>query len=395
MNPILFLFGFCKISADAVNASRLLNLCLENSFSFSRFRGREDGGISFLCPLLTAKKLLQLAEERTIVLEVSRYGGLPLSLLRRTKRYGLIVGGICATLLLFFSGRYVWDVRVTGNERLTGSEVLEELSACGFGIGSPLRGFHAGELENRVLLQSDDLAWLSVHIDGTVAMVQVLERVERPEDTPVKPANLIASCDGQIESVELLRGDCVVKVGQAVRSGELLVSGVYDSQTVGVRFTRAAGRILARTEHHYQIEIPLETTQKVYTEEKKSGIWLNFFQKSVKIFKSTGNEGGSCDIIKREKSFAGIGLQNIPVWLTVETSRFYEEIPVKRTEEQALLLAYESLAKELESLSADAQLLRKEIATTLTDRSVILDCTVLCIEDIAVQSEFEVSELWS
>ncbi|MBR7098488.1 MAG: hypothetical protein IKC59_03655, partial [Clostridia bacterium] len=77
------------------------------------------------------------------------------------------------------------------------------------------------------------------------------------------------------------------------------------------------------------------------------------------------------------------------------TSRFYEEIPVKRTEEQALLLAYESLAKELESLSADAQLLRKEITTTLTDRSVILDCTVLCIEDIAVQSEFEVSELWS
>ena len=395
MNPILFLFGFCRISADAVNAPRLLNLCLENSFPFARFRGREDGGISFLCPLLTAKKLLQLAETRQILLEADRHGGLPLSLLRRMKRYGLILGGICAVLLLFFSGRYVWDVRVTGNEKMTTSEVIAELNECGFGVGSSLRRFHAGELENRVLLQSDDLAWLSIHIDGTVAMVQVLERVERPEDTPAKPANLIASCDGQIESVELLRGDCVVKVGQAVRAGELLVSGVYDSQTVGVRFTRAAGRILARIEHHYQVEIPLETTQKVYSEEKKSGIWLNFFQKTVKIFKSTGNEVGTCDIIKREKRFAGLGLQNIPVWMTVETCRFYEEIPVRRTEEQALLLAYEALASELESLSADTQLLRKEITTTLTDNSVILQCTVLCIENIAVQSEFEVSELWS
>lgn len=395
MNPILFLFGFCRISADAVNAPRLLNLCLENSFSFARFRGQEDGSISFLCPLLTAQKLLQLAEERQIPLKVDRRGGLPLTLLRRTKRYGFLLGGLCAVLLLFFSGRYVWDVRVTGNDTMTVSEIIEELNRCGFGIGSSLSGFHAGELENRVLLQSDDLSWISVHIDGTVARVQVLERVDRPEDAPAKPANLIASRDGQVESVELLRGDCMVKVGQAVRAGELLVSGVYDSQTVGVRFTRAAGRILARTEHQFQVDIPLETTQKVYSEEKKSGIWLNFFQKSVKIFKSTGNEVGSCDIIKREKRLAGVGLQNVPVWMTVETCRRYEEISVKRTEEQALSLAYEALTAELNSLSADTQLLRKEITTTLTDNSVILQCTVLCIEDIAVQSEFEISELWS
>lgn len=393
MNPILFLFGYTKISADALNATRLLNLCLEFGFSFRSFHGEEDGGISFLCPLSTAKKIIRLAKEREILLTVGKHRGAPTILWRRARRYGLILGSLCGALLLFFSGRYVWDVRVSGNETMTATEVIEELRACGFGVGSRLKNFHAGELENRVLLESDSLSWISIYMDGTVAMVQVVENKPRPDDAPKKPANLIASADGQIESVELLQGDCVVKVGQAVRAGDLLVSGVYDSQTVGVRFTRAAGRILARTERVFEVEIPLRDTQKVYFDEKKSAIWLNFFQKRVKIFKSTGNHMGSCDIIRMENRFSGWGLGNLPIWLTVETCKCYEEVEIERTAEDALELAYEALSGELATLSRDAQLLRKEIKTTLTEDALILECVVSCIENIAVQSEFEVTDL--
>ena len=63
-----------------------------------------------------------------------------------------------------------------------------------------------------------------------------------------------------------------------------------------------------------------------------------------------------------------------------------------RTPEQALELAYAQLARELGALSGGTQLLRKDISTTLTEGSLILDCTVLCIEDIAMQVEFEIVE---
>ena len=393
MNPILLLLGYARIASDALNATRLLNLCLEFSFPFHAFRGEEDGSISFACPMMTARKLLRLAKERGIALTVERRGGIPMILAKRGKRYGLMLGGLCGVILLFLSGRFVWDVRVSGNETLTAEQVLAELRACGFGVGSSLRDFHAGELENRVLLASDSLSWISIYMDGTVAMVQVLENTPPPADSPKKPANLIASADGQIESVELLRGDCVVKVGQAVRAGDLLVSGVYDSQTVGVRYTRAAGRILARTERVYEIEIPLVTTEKTYTTEKKSAIWLNFFQKKLKIFKSTGNHTGSCDIIKMEKHFSFLGLESLPVFLSVEICKCYEETEVQRTPEEALELAYEALASELGALSRDTQLLRKDIKTTISEDSLILECVVCCIENIAVQSEFEVTDL--
>ena len=76
--------------------------------------------------------------------------------------------------------------------------------------------------------------------------------------------------------------------------------------------------------------------------------------------------------------------------MTNQTLRYYEEVPARRTPEAALELAYEQLARELGGFSDDTQLLRKDIRTTLTDDALILDCTVLCIENIAVQSEFEI-----
>ena len=54
MNPILFFFGYSRIKADALSATRLLNLCLEHSFPFSGFEGQED---AFMTTLLNDAKL--------------------------------------------------------------------------------------------------------------------------------------------------------------------------------------------------------------------------------------------------------------------------------------------------------------------------------------------------
>ena len=323
MNPILWVFGYQRLRLDAANAPRVLTFCMERELSFCDFEGDTDGGVAISCPLRTAKRIRTFAESQGIHVTVGKTGGLPLLLLQRKKRWGLILGTMLSILLLVISERFVWDVRVFGNEQMTEGEVIAELAACGFGEGSPLKGFYAGELENRVLLNTDRLSWISIHMEGTVAVVQVVERTDRQEEKSKLPANLIATADGQIEGIELYRGDCVVKIGQAVRAGELLVSGVYDSQTQGFRYTRAAGRILARTERTVRVEIPLEYVQKSYTDEKIGAITLNFFQKSMKIYKSTGNDTGACDIIEEVKGLSGLGLLNFPVFMKVQRHRCY------------------------------------------------------------------------
>jgi similar to stage IV sporulation protein len=236
---------------------------------------------------------------------VERSFGLPYFCYRHRKRAGIFLGTLLSVILMFLSQRFVWDVRVTGNDTMTESEVIEELSACGFGVGSYIPGFRAGELENRVLISSDKIAWISIYLDGTVATVQVVEHGTAPPAEDVsKPANLVAAFDGQIETLELYRGSCLVTAGQAVKKGDLLVSGIYDSQTQGMRYTRASGKVFARAWQRIRVEIPFRYEEKVYGEAQRGDVTLNFFGFSTKILKSTGNLVGSYDIIEDEKEYA-------------------------------------------------------------------------------------------
>ena len=393
MNLTLFLFGNRKVWTGAENRTALLNICLQNRISYTDFRYGEDGSICFLTSSHTAKRLQRLCQAEGIELRILESGGLPPFLWRYRRRAGLMIGAVLSLALMLLSQRFVWDIRITGNETMTETEVREELRACGLFVGSYIPDIHSSELENRVLIASKRISWISVYMDGTVATVQIIEHVEPPpaEDTS-RPANLIAAADGQIEVVELYRGNCVVTHGQAVRKGELLVSGLYDSQVEGYRFTRAAGKILARIERDFRVEIPLFYEEKTYLESNCEEITLKFFDFSLILYKKTGNTEGMCDIIREEKGLDMLGGKAIPVGLSLSHSLPYTLKTAERTPEEALELAYADLERELAALSADAQLLGKSIRTTLTDTSLILECTVTCIEDIAVQSEFEITD---
>lgn len=393
MNLSLFLVGSRRIFCGRAYSSALLDLCLEGHYEISDFCAASDGSVSFCLSASAAKRLARDASRVGIVIGLGETRGLPAILWHYRRRAGLMLGAILIALLLVFSERFVWDVRVTGNVSMTESEVLEELRACGFGVGSYIPSVHASALENRVLLASDRISWISVYLDGTVARVQVIERVEEPPTTDhSRPANLIAAADGQIELVELYRGNCLVHVGQAVRAGDLLVSGLYDSTLHGYRYTRAAGRILARTERTLRVEIPLKYVEKVYVSEKYNEIYLNFFDNLLKVFNCVGNGTDTYDIIKEEINFDPFGGHTLPLRITLTKRLEYTETEAERTPEQALAMAYAELDRRMATLSESIEVLSKAIRTEIGEESLILECTLSCIEDIAVQTEFEIIE---
>ncbi len=393
MKATHFLFGRYKVWTEAENRTALLNLCLTCEICYTDFVYHEDGSISFCIDAINCRRLRKKAEEVGITLQMIEGKGAPLLLWKYRKRFGLLIGALLATALLLLSQCFIWDIRVLGNTTMTESEIREELRLCGLKTGSYIPDLEIGQLENRVLMGSDRISWISINLSGTVATVQVIEHVEPPKEDVKKPANLIASCDGQIEHVELYRGNCVVSRGQAVKKGELLVSGIYDSNTVGYRYTRAGGRVFAKIERSFTVTVPLVFEEKTYSEKKYAQIDLNFFDFSLNIYKRTGNVYGECDIIKEEYGLDLLGLHSLPISWSVTTARPYTLSTVERTYEEAMHCAYAQLSRRLAILSVDAELLEKRIQTTMTDTELILVCTVVCIEDIAVQTEFEITEL--
>lgn len=388
-NPTLFFLGYREISTDADHAETLLNLCLWNEVSFQKIRREEDGSIRLFVTGRTAKRLCEAAERTGVPIKILHSGGLPVILGKRKLRFGLLAGSLCAALLIFLSGRFVWDVRVSGNEQIPTGEILEELSENGLYVGAYLPDFPTNEVENRVLLFSDRLSWISICFEGTVAKVQVREVTEGEKKTSTKPVNLVAKTQGQIESVELYRGNCLVKPGQAVKKGEMLVSGIYDSDAVGYRYTGAAGKVMARTTREFEIAVPLVQTEKVYEKRKIETVQLQFFAFSAKIFEKGRKDAIACDIIKEVDEADGFGDFCLPVRITKTYAVPYREKTVKISEEEALNTAYEKLENALKDLSPNVTLLQKEIRTEWDEETLKLRCKLTCIENIAEESEFE------
>ena len=397
MSIALFLRGNCTVSVPAPHRTAAMNLCMQMGLQYTRFAWCETGSVQFSCTASSARRFLAACRARDIEAEIVAYRGLPKLAMRLGKRAGLVVGGVLAVALIILSGLFVWDVQVSGNETLTEGEIIEELRACGFGVGSYLPALRVREIENRVLMASEKIGWLSINTEGTVARVQIIEHISGATDGEdassfKKPANLVAARDGQIEYLELYRGNVAVSVGQAVKKGELLVSGLYDSQTGGFRYTRAAGRVMARTERVLEVEIPLSFEQKVYDEPYLQQIELGFFNFSHKFFKNSGNSDILCDIIKYNADLGQLGQNRLPVSLSRTEVHPYHIETRGRTAEEALELCYEELSRQLSSLSGEVQLLQKEIVTEVGENSVVLVCTLTCIENIALVQEFEIVE---
>jgi similar to stage IV sporulation protein len=337
------------------------------------------------------KKFKREADARGIQYKVEKKRGIPAVAERYRHRYGIAVGAILAVALITLSHMFVWDIEVTGNSSMTSSEVREMLKEYGFGVGSYIAGANTDRIENKILMSTDKISWISINIVGTVAEVQIREiQAAAPKDTATKPANLVAAKSGVVEEVRIYRGNVVVGAGKYVEKGDLLVSGLFDSERVGFRYTRAAGDVMARTTTEYYLKIPYEYEEKRYTGEEYCNKYLTFFDYSINISKKSGKEGALYDKIYIMENYSFPDGTPTPFALVTEKYLEYETVQATRTPKQAEELAYFELAQKLNDAADDCVIVKKTVTPMQMKDGFALYCTVVAIENIARVSEFDV-----
>ena len=392
------LTGYCTLAADAAHTARLLELCRRHILIYENFTHTADGGIALRFPLPVARRALRLCEADCLPVTVAGEGGLPCLLRRLLHRAGLAVGLILGICLLSAAGNVVWDIRIEGNETVSDRAIEESLAVCGFGVGFPLRGFEADKTENDLLMLDDRLAWVSINRKGTVAYVEVREKTRRPAEESDAPRDIVAAVGGVIQRIELDEGNVRVKAGQTVGAGDVLVSGIYDSMTRGIRITAAKARVYARTNRVLTVEIPLRYEQKIYETASmgaEDGIFVEksliFFGNHIKFSKKTGNFEGFYDTIEYEDSWGPIKGVGFPISTRSVWHLPYTVVTATRTPAEAEELAYWELSRQIHALPGGAELISKSISICHGEESLTLTCALTCIEDIGTVRPIEVS----
>ena len=386
------IFGYHTISLPRIALEQFLDLCIRYGFSYYDIRISTDEKRAFIdVPSIQFKRIMTACSVWQIRAKCEGKYGLPQKILNLKNRKGLIVGACLSVMIFYFAQGVVWRIDVVGNKRLSEEKIIETIEQNGMRVGDLIKKLDLNSIEQKIMINNDDIAWISINIVGTVARVEVKEVIDTEIKEKIeKPANLVSMFDAQIVSLEIYSGFACVKEGDFVRVGELLTSGIYKSEKAPLRYSRACGSVLGRVTHSFDIEIPLVKAKKVPTGEKITKKTLNFFGKSINFFINYGNLPASYDIINYLYTLNPFSLGELPISLSVNDYYGYEMVETEISEEEAIEQAYEILRQKIDETLPDAQILKKTLHGEIVDGKYILKCTVTAICNIAKQVEFEV-----
>lgn len=295
----------------------------------------------------------------------------------------------CFFLLL--STKFIWQISFSGNTCITDDVLNSFLANEGIRVGCLVKNVDIESIEKKARTEFPQITWISARISGTVLNISVKE-----SDTVVYPekkvgcADLIAEKDGQIISMVVRNGVPMVKTGDRVEPGMLLVSGeipVYnDDETVRTyRKTYADADIkIIRTQTVYET-LPFTHIQKVYTGREKEKFILILFGREFTF----GKEGGflTYDTVEEMHSLTLVKGFSLPVSFGKRIFREYQNTEMRyslKEAEEILSLKYLGILRELAEKNHDV--VDKKVKIDSTDQW-ILTGELTVEEKIGIQIE--------
>ena len=387
---VSLLRGDVRARVSCAFPERVLNVCAARGIRLRspRFLGKEE--LAFSVDRRDWRALKAACNDLGAEARVERVAGVPFALGRLRRRYALLVGAAVCMLGLAVNSCFIWDLQVEGNAAVPKEKILRVLADLGVKRGAFAYGFRQHELCNRALPELPELAWLTVNTRGCRATVVVRERVPVPEIVNESaPTNVIAKRDALVTEVRALDGEAKVLAGTVVRAGQLLISGVVETDgvqlpVVGTRFLAGKGEVWGRTWHELSTLIPLTVSLKLPADGENRSWAVMWGENRVKI---CGKEAGilptDCDKIISRKQWSLPGGLALPITTVTEVSRARKTVRVARAREDAEALGRAVLERELASrIGSDGEIVTTRVSSAVRDGWLLVTLSAECREQI-------------
>ena len=270
-----FIFGRLYFQVKGYQTERFLNLCAKNHLVLWELKPVSDGYVFFI-RRSSYQMLEALAEKANVDLALQGQKGLPYFLKEHKKRKILFFSMCLCGLMILSLSQFLWEITVSGGEVYSESDILKYVTDNYYHIGTLKYQIDCDALEDHLREDYAEIAWASCSIQGTRLHIEIKETLDRKtKQNPKKPCDIVANKSGIITKMAVKSGTPLVSVGDSVKSGTTLISGLiyYYSDDFTVTQTdkiKADGEIVMRTKEVYNNSIPMEYYEKLITGKKKS-----------------------------------------------------------------------------------------------------------------------------
>ena len=374
-------FGFLRIRIYGDFKERALTLCAQNGITLWNNR-LKNGKIECSILVKDFKFLRSVIRGKGVRVHILKKRGVPFILNRYRKRSGILVGAVLFFVIIQLMSGYIWIIDVEGNQKVSTEKILSSCHSVGLDIGVRKDSFYPKLKREELMLRLDGVAWSSLNVEGSRLTVNVTEIKESDKEKTY--SNLKAASDGIIEKMDITSGTSVVSVGQAVKKGDLLVSGIIETADV-TRFVNSRGKVYAKTEEEIVLSENYSQKHSVPTGKTKVKTVIETFGLKIPLY--LGTEKGLFETEKNEKNLK-LFSSNLPLKIHTKKYTFLKEGRVTYSYDE-LCRRLEKRLNNLMEKTENGELKLKEFIKT--EKGVTLKAEAERKQNIAIEDNLIIS----
>lgn len=328
------------------------------------------------------KHLKGLVDRKGGTLELIKRSGLYWTIISMRRRPILLLGLMLYIFLAVFLPTRVFFVSVVGNEMVSSEIIITEAENVGIHFGASRSKVRSEQIKNALLASVPELQWAGVNTYGCVAVISVRERNAIPAPgVNCGISSIVARCDGVIQQITVSQGNVLCKVGQAVKAGQMLVSG-YTDCGISIKATSAKAEIYAQTIHDLKVLTPTMRDYRGTITKQQTNYDLIIGKKLINLSKDSGISDAGCVKMYEKHYLALPGGFQLPVGIGVGTWFQYTTETEEMTEKRLASLISAQAEQYLVDSMLAGEILSAQMYTQYANGVYFLEGEYGCVEMI-------------
>ena len=324
-----YIFGYISISVEGYFIERFINICISKKILLWNLKRTKSTFLYANVGIKDFKKMRKIASITKCRIKLKKKKGLPFIMNKYRKRKIFFILLIVLISFIFGISNFVWNIQIEGNYNIVTEDIMLNLEENGLKIGTLKPKINTQKIIQNIRLKRNDIAWIGIELKGTNAIVKIVEADKKPE-------------------INVQNGTAVVKIGDIVKEGDVLVNGWLEGKYTGTRYVHAKAEIEAKVWYSGKKEMNLTQTKNEETGNKKSsyGIKINNFKINFPKGVSNFEKYDTINETKKLKIFSNF---YFPIEFTKTTYKELKGSTITYTIDEAKEILLKELENEIKS----------------------------------------------
>ncbi len=221
---------------EGLNLDRFINSMKNKGITLYNIKKTSNKRLIVSVSYQESKIFFANAKELCYNIKKIKEKGLGLPLIKMWRGMGVLVGTILFCFSTIFFNDFIYEISFSGSGSVYKREVLSYLNSVGVKEYQRFSSFDFERIEDGVLADNKNLSFVAIEKHGNTLLIDLALATDSVDRLDGNVYSLTSAVNGTIEKINVYRGTAIVKKGDYVNKGDLLVDGymTIKEQTVKI-----------------------------------------------------------------------------------------------------------------------------------------------------------------